>query len=50
MKKEHMTKCWALELARDGIRVSAVAAGPTETDFLTERMKLSAHQVESVKV
>lgn len=46
---EHMTRCWALELAADGIRVNAVAAGPTETDFLTERMKLSADQVESVK-
>jgi len=46
---EHLTRCWALELAADGIRVNAVAAGPTETDFLTERMKLSADQVESVK-
>src|SRR5690606_31532858 len=46
---EHMTKCWALELARDGIRVNAVAAGPTESDFLSERMKLSAEQIESVK-
>ncbi|MBC7991261.1 MAG: SDR family oxidoreductase [Luteimonas sp.] len=46
---EHMTRCWALELAPDGIRVNAVAAGPTETDFLTERMKLDADQAESVK-
>jgi NAD(P)-dependent dehydrogenase (short-subunit alcohol dehydrogenase family) len=46
---EHMTRCWALELAADGIRVNAVAAGPTETDFLTERMQLSAEQVEQVK-
>lgn len=46
---EHLTRCWALELAADGIRVNAVAAGPTETDFLTERMRLSANQVEQVK-
>jgi len=46
---EHMTRCWALELASDGIRVNAVAAGPTESDFLSERMKLSAEQIESVK-
>ncbi|MFW7341595.1 SDR family oxidoreductase [Pollutimonas sp. H1-120] len=46
---EHLTRCWALELAPDGIRVNAVAAGPTETDFLSERMKLSAEQIESVK-
>ncbi|CDY77135.1 3-oxoacyl-[acyl-carrier protein] reductase [Caballeronia glathei] len=46
---EHMTRCWALELAPDGIRVNAVAAGPTETDFLAERMKLSDEQVEAVK-
>lgn len=46
---EHMTRCWALELAPDGIRVNAVAAGPTETDFLSERMKLPADQIESIK-
>jgi len=46
---EHMTRCWALELASDGIRVNAVAAGPTESDFLSQRMKLSAQQIEDVK-
>jgi NAD(P)-dependent dehydrogenase (short-subunit alcohol dehydrogenase family) len=46
---EHMTRCWALELAADGIRVNAVAAGPTETDFLIERMGLSEAQAETVK-
>lgn len=46
---EHMTRCWSLELAHEGIRVNAVAAGPTESDFLSERMKLSAEQIESVK-
>lgn len=46
---EHMTRCWALELAADGIRVNAVAAGPTETDFLAERMGLTPQQIASVK-
>jgi NAD(P)-dependent dehydrogenase (short-subunit alcohol dehydrogenase family) len=46
---EHMTRCWALELAPCGIRVNAVAAGPTETDFLVERMRLSVEQAEAVK-
>ncbi len=46
---EHMTRCWALELAAEGIRVNAVAAGPTDTEFLTERMKLSEEQAEAVR-
>ncbi|MBO1114054.1 SDR family NAD(P)-dependent oxidoreductase [Bordetella petrii] len=46
---EHMTRCWALELAPQGIRVNAVAAGPTETEFLATRMGLTAEQVESIK-
>jgi NAD(P)-dependent dehydrogenase (short-subunit alcohol dehydrogenase family) len=46
---EHMTRCWALELATDGIRVNAIAAGPTETDFLVERMQLTTEQAEDVK-
>ena len=46
---EHMTRCWALEFAADGIRVNAVAAGPTETRFLEERMKLTPDQIETVK-
>jgi NAD(P)-dependent dehydrogenase (short-subunit alcohol dehydrogenase family) len=46
---EHMTRCWALELASQGIRVNAVAAGPTETEFVKERMGLSDEEVESVK-
>lgn len=46
---EHLTRCWALELAPAGVRVNAVAAGPTETDFLVERMALTAAQAEAIK-
>ena len=46
---EHLTRCWALELAPHGIRVNAVAAGPTETDFLAERMGLTPQQIAAVK-
>ncbi|MDF3088842.1 MULTISPECIES: SDR family NAD(P)-dependent oxidoreductase [Burkholderia] len=46
---EHLTRCWALELASAGVRVNAVAAGPTETDFLSERMKLSETDIEAIK-
>ena len=30
---ENFTRCWALELAKDGVRVNAVAPGPTETNL-----------------
>ncbi|MGY8708779.1 SDR family oxidoreductase [Bradyrhizobium sp. 18BD] len=46
---EHLTRCWALELAPLGIRVNAVAAGPTESGALTGMMGLSAAQAEAVK-
>jgi NAD(P)-dependent dehydrogenase (short-subunit alcohol dehydrogenase family) len=46
---EHLTRCWALELAPLGIRVNAVAAGPTESGALTGMMGLSAEQAEAVK-
>lgn len=38
---EHLTRCWALELAPQGIRVNAIAAGPTESGALTGMMGLS---------
>jgi NAD(P)-dependent dehydrogenase (short-subunit alcohol dehydrogenase family) len=38
---EHLTRCWALELAPQGVRVNAVAAGPTESGALTGMMGLS---------
>ena len=41
---EHLTRCWALELAPLGIRVNAVAAGPTESGALTGMMGLSANR------
>lgn len=44
----HVTRCWALELAPHGVRVNAVAAGPTETGALTEMMGLPPAQAEIV--
>jgi NAD(P)-dependent dehydrogenase (short-subunit alcohol dehydrogenase family) len=46
---EHLTRCWALELAPRRIRVNAVASGPVESDFLRERMGLSHLEAEAVK-
>lgn len=46
---EHLTRCWALELAPLDVRVNAVAAGPTETGALTGMMGLSPEQAASLK-
>lgn len=46
---EHLTRCWALELAPRGIRVNAVAAGPTESGALTGMMGLSPEQAAVVE-
>jgi NAD(P)-dependent dehydrogenase (short-subunit alcohol dehydrogenase family) len=46
---EHLTRCWALELAPHGIRVNAVAAGPTESRALTGMMGLSPEQAALVE-
>jgi NAD(P)-dependent dehydrogenase (short-subunit alcohol dehydrogenase family) len=46
---EHLTRCWALELAPSGIRVNAVAAGPTETGALTGMMGLTPDQAAAVE-
>jgi len=46
---EHLTRCWALELAPHGVRVNAIAAGPTETGALTGMMGLSPEQAAVIK-
>jgi NAD(P)-dependent dehydrogenase (short-subunit alcohol dehydrogenase family) len=46
---EYLTRAWALELAPAGIRVNAIAVGPTESGALTGMMGLTAEQAESVK-
>lgn len=46
---EHLTRCWALELAPRGIRVNAVAAGPTESGALTGMMGLSPEQAAALE-
>jgi len=45
---EHLTRCWALELAPYRIRVNAVAPGPTETEILL-RSGLSATAIDQIK-
>lgn len=46
---DHLTRCWALELAPRGIRVNAVAAGPTESGALTGMMGLSSEQAAAIE-
>jgi NAD(P)-dependent dehydrogenase (short-subunit alcohol dehydrogenase family) len=46
---EHLTRCWALELAPQGVRVNAVAAGPTESGALTGMMGLSLEQAAVIE-
>ena len=46
---EHMTRCWALELAPHDIRVNAVAAGPTESGALTGMMGLSPQEAAAIE-
>jgi NAD(P)-dependent dehydrogenase (short-subunit alcohol dehydrogenase family) len=46
---EHLTRCWALELAPQGIRVNAVAAGPTESGALTGMMGLSPEEASAIE-
>ncbi|MEO6816605.1 MAG: SDR family oxidoreductase [Edaphobacter sp.] len=46
---EYLTRAWALELAPRGIRVNAIAVGPTESGALLGMMGLSAQEAEAVK-
>ncbi len=46
---EHLTRCWALELAPLGVRVNAVAAGPTESGALTGMMGLSPEAAATIE-
>ncbi|MCW9705564.1 SDR family NAD(P)-dependent oxidoreductase [Fodinibius salsisoli] len=46
---EHLTRCWALELAPENIRVNTIAPGPTETAALEQMMGLSKKEAEAVK-
>jgi len=46
---EQLTRCWALELAPHGVRVNAVAAGPTKSGALTGMMGLSPEQAALIE-
>ena len=46
---EHLTRCWALELAPLAVRVNAVAAGPTDSGALVGMMGLSPEQAAVIE-
>ncbi|MFJ2937697.1 SDR family NAD(P)-dependent oxidoreductase [Streptomyces sp. NPDC087219] len=45
---ETLTRCWAVELAPDGVRVVAVAPGPIETP-IADHMGLSPEQAKALR-
>ncbi|MFB8082272.1 MULTISPECIES: SDR family NAD(P)-dependent oxidoreductase [unclassified Streptomyces] len=45
---ETLTRCWAVELAPDGVRVVAVAPGPVETP-IADHMGLSPDQLKALR-
>lgn len=45
----HLTRCWALELAPHGVRVNAIAPGPTDSGALTGMMGLSPEQAAAIE-
>jgi NAD(P)-dependent dehydrogenase (short-subunit alcohol dehydrogenase family) len=46
---EHLTQAWAVELARDGIRVNAIAPGPVKSGALTGLMGLSQEMAKMIE-
>jgi NAD(P)-dependent dehydrogenase (short-subunit alcohol dehydrogenase family) len=46
---EYLTRAWALELAPIGIRVNAIAVGPTESGALTGMMGLFSEQAAAIE-
>lgn len=46
---EYLTRAWALELASMGVRVNAIAVGPTESGALTGMMGLSPEQAAAIE-
>jgi NAD(P)-dependent dehydrogenase (short-subunit alcohol dehydrogenase family) len=45
---EHLTRSWALAVAKDGVRVNAIAPGPTDTDIL-HSSGLSSREVDEIQ-
>lgn len=46
---EHLTRCWALELAPHAVRVNAIAAGPTQSGALTGMMGLPPERAAAIE-